>query len=400
MRVFCAVVVLCISSVLSAQETQSSERADTVDAGLEAALAIQNQIAKVAKDAKPVVVTVHGYLRLAEGETQATQPTSAPVQMGWGDPAGARRHAGYKPYASASGVMVTTDGDVLTCANFLQQKSGQPVDLVDVELEDGRHVISELISIEPTVNLAIVRMRIFAAGVLRLPTIRFGDSTTLEVGHTALAMGNPDGPGGFFAIGAISALPDRDCYQELLTSFYLQTSLAVPPQAYGGPLLNVKGEVMGLLCPRNPEFGPHVLGPRDGVEYVLPSSIITGLYKSMIANPTFRSPWLGFAVMSRAELVRKIGLSAFNEMRKPERFGYGIYIENVFKPSPAATAGIEPGDFLVSFNGNLIMSPIEFQANLYLTGIGHEADLEMFRNGKTYNVKVKIEPRPPEAITR
>ena len=85
-------------------------------------------------------------------------------------------------------------------------------------------------------------------------------------------------------------------------------------------------------------------------------------------------------------------------MNKPKTGG--ILIESIFTPSPAAAAGVQPGDFLVKFDGKEITAPVEFQRALYLSGIGHEATLEFFRDGETVIKKIKIEQRPAEAKPR
>ena len=120
------------------------------------------------------------------------------------------------------------------------------------------------------------------------------------------------------------------------------------PECYGGPLLNVRGEVIGILLPLRSRFGALPIEPARGLEFALPSNVLSGLYNSLRQVGSARSPWLGFAVMSRAELLKDKGPEAFAAMPKPR---FGIYIENVFSPSPAAAAGLQPGDFLVKFDG-------------------------------------------------
>ena len=151
---------------------------------------------------------------------------------------------------------------------------------------------------------------------------------------------------------------------------------------------------MGMLSPRKPVPGPLADLPGYGIEFALPSNILQGLYKSLRQTGGNKSPWLGFAVMSRSELIRERGIEKFNAMDKPST---GILIENVFKPSPATTAGIQPGDFLVQFDGKPVLSPLNFQRYLYLTGIGAKVTLKMYRGGKLFDVEAKIEERPKNA---
>jgi serine protease Do len=211
-----------------------------------------------------------------------------------------------------------------------------------------------------------------------------------------MAFGDPAGPEKFFAAGSFIARPTRDCYQEQQTAMYLQTSLTAHPQAYGGPLVNLEGEVVGVLAPRDAAPGGARM-PGYGIEFALPSKIVAGLYESIRIARSTRSPWLGFSVMSRAEIAAAKGAEAFQAMPKPR---HGILIESVFRPSPAATAGIQPGDFLVGFGETRIFTPVDFQKCLYLAGIGRSVRLELFRDGTTLPLELTIEVRPPEATTR
>jgi serine protease DegQ len=201
-------------------------------------------------------------------------------------------------------------------------------------------------------------------------------------------------PDRWFALGTYAAKPGRDCYQELLSSFFLQVALIVPPQAYGGPVVNLDGELIGLLAPRRPVPGADCVDPRFGLELALPSKIIAGLYLTIREARTFQSPWLGFSVMSRDELAATRGVDAFNAMKKPR---YGILVENVFHPSPASEAVIKPGDFLVSLDKQVVFAPVDFQRYLYLAGVGKKVRLELFRDGETLVKEITILKRPPEA---
>jgi serine protease Do len=224
-----------------------------------------------------------------------------------------------------------------------------------------------------------------------------GDSSAVRSGQWAIALGDPAGPEKFFGVGTFASGPSRDCYQELRSSFYLQAALSVPPEAYGGPLVNIAGEVLGILSPRDPRPGPAASAAPPGIEFALPSNIVIGLYDTIRQKGSFRSPWLGFSVMSRSELMHAQGAEAFEALEKPRS---GIYIENVFDPSPAFAAGVRPGDFLVRFDGVDIRAPVDFQRQLYLAGIGGDARLELFHAGTSRTLSLHIEERPPEAHVR
>jgi len=360
----------------------------------EAAAAVQAAFEEVASKALASVVTLRAYVREPENGA-APEPAGT---SGWIESAVNDDYPGFTLRASGSGFFVSEDGDILTCAHQLQKHDGSLVDLVDVETQDQRHFISEVVGVEPTVNLAIVRLRLFPEGYPpKFEVARLGDSGALKPGRWAIAVGDPAGPEKFVGVGVFSSGASRDCYQELRSAFYLQLSMTAHPEAYGGPVLDLDGNVLGILAPRDPQPGPVTGGAHYGIEFAMPSNIVVGLYHTIKQKGSFKSPWLGFSVMARSELIKERGHEAFEALNPPR---FGIFIEDVFEPSPARAADIQPGDFLVSFGGVPIHAPIDFQRQLYLTGIGREAQLEIFHAGETRLLSLTVEERPAEAVPR
>jgi S1-C subfamily serine protease len=249
---------------------------------------------------------------------------------------------------------------------------------------------------EPNLDLAFLRLVVGVDGKMpKISQISWGDSSEMKPGYWAFAIGDPFGIEQFFAPSVLSATPSRDCYQEKISASYLQTAMNLHPEAIGGPLVDIDGNVIGLLAPRERStvIGP----PRGDLQFALPSNILKGIAASILEKSSFDSPWLGFSVMSRAELREELGPRAFSKLSRPE---IGVYIENTFDPSPAHEAGIRPGDFLVAFDGHPIHTPIEFQKFFYLAGAGTLVDLEFFRAGETIKKSMRIEERPPDASSR
>jgi S1-C subfamily serine protease len=357
------------------------------------ATSLQRSFTEIARKAAQSIVTVRAYVRA--GEEPVPDPDAA---EGWGESALNDDYPGFQMRSAASGFIVSDAGDVLTCLHALQRPDGTLVDLVDLEMHDRRRIIGEVIGTEPTVNLAVVRCAVFPAGDRpALAPLAFGDSDAMECGAWVFGVGDPAGPEKFFAVGSFITRPSRDCYQELLSAFYIQAAMTAHPEAYGGPLLNLDGEVIGILSPRSPKPGFEATAPRFGVEFALPSKIVRGLYESLRQARSFRSPWLGVSVMSRAEIVANDGPDALATMNAPR---HGILIENVFRPGPAALADVQPGDFLVKFDGNVVFSPVDFQRYLYLAGIGKSVKLEFSRGGKALSKELRVLERPAEALPR
>lgn len=357
-------------------------------------LRMQSSIVDLARAASPSIVTVRSYVR--NGSPAAAAIPSETT--GWMVATPNQDHFGYQQRSAGSGFVVDASGEILTCLHSVVLPDGSLPDLVDIETHDAHRILVDVIGTEPTVNIAILRCAVFPQGFETvLQPLKFGDSDAMECGQLTLGLGDPAGPEKFFAMGTFITRPSRDCYQDMLSAFFLQTAMTVPPEAYGGPLLNVRGEVIAMLAPVSANPGVNAMAPRYGIEYAMPSKIVEGLYRSIREVKSFRSPWLGFSVMSRAEIAAERGVEAFNALPKPKN---GILIENVFQPSPAAEAGILPGDFLVGFDTYKVNTPVDFQRYMYLAGVGQKVKLELFRAGEVVRVELSIAPRPPEAIPR
>lgn len=352
---------------------------------------MQDGYADIAELVWPSIVTVRAYHRV----DAATELPKG--DLGWVD--GAEPvYAGFHQYSALTGWVVREDGEVLTCNHGLLQKDGSAPDLIDFETHDFQRVIAERVGVEPTVNLAILQGVVWPnSHSQRLPALQWGNSDRLRPGHTLLCFGDPSGPERFLAIGTFVAHPSRDCYQDLLSAFYMQAGLVAHPEAYGGPMIDLAGRVVGILAPSQPAPGVWADSPRKGVELALPSGIVEGLHEAIRTVKSYRSPWLGYAVMSRPEIAQVRGMEAYKQLDKPRN---GILIENVFDPSPAFEAGIRPDDWLVTFENVRIFTPVDFQRQLYLRGIGAKVRVEIFRDGKSRSVDLEIQERPPTAMPR
>jgi S1-C subfamily serine protease len=378
-----------------AQASPASEDDEPLP-GLELALQLESTYLALAERVFPSIVTVRAFERIPASETAAA--SSAP-HPGWISPID-ENYPGYRRIGSASGVILTADGDVLTNRESLLKADGKPADLVDVETIDNRLTICRVLGMEPTLNLAVLKLDVYSSdNPPRFRPIRMGNSFLLHPGSIVAAVADPLGPEKFFGVGVCAGTPNRECYQEQLSSTYVQTAMQVHPGSYGGALVNLRGEFVGMLAPRAHATGARAgeLATHTGLEFALPSNIIQGLYGTIRRNQSFQSPWLGYAVMSMAELRKELGPQAAAALVRPPA---GIYIENVYTPSPAAAADVRPGDFLTKFNGIEIHSPLDFQKQLYLAGIGTRVPIEFFRAGATYVRELVIEVRPPSATTR
>lgn len=393
--------IVLFVSLLPAQQSEpaaitSATRAPLVDSpALQAARQLQRGFADVAEHVWPSVVTVRAYERVATRNRESAKASAK--KPGWVAPSSST-YEGFREYSSLTGWVVHQDGEILTCNHGLLKPDGSRPDLIDIETNDFQRILCERVGIEPTVNLAILQAVVWPnSHPKKLAALEWADSDAVRSGNLLLCFGDPSGPGRFLQTGTFIAHPQRDCYQDLLGSFYIQVGLVAHPQAYGGPMVDLEGRVVAMLAPNQTAPGTWQASQRLGVEFGLPSKIVSGLHAAIREVRSFESPWLGFAVMSRPELAKERGLDAYHAIDKPKN---GILIENVFEPGPAAAAGIQPGDWLVTFGRTRIFTPVDFQKQLYLAGVGGEVRVEVYRSGAMASYELVIEKRPDAAKPR
>ena len=368
-----------------AQEGSSPEASNPSDP-MAQALGIEKVFVGIAKRVEPGVVAIRRFVRddawfaAARGEkrSEAAWRQAAEEDL---------LYPGFRPTGGGSGFIVSPEGHILTLNQVVvDPATGKGVALLDVEIQ-GIHHPAEILAQEPTIDLAILRVMVQKP----LPSERVGNSGRVQTGQWVLAFGNPVGPEKTLALGLVAYEPSRDCYQDQLSATYLQTSFQVAPAALGGPLVNLSGEVIGIATRRSDSSASDSLVAAAGSGYALPINLATAIYQSLLFKKSTTSPWLGISVLlltpeKRAEL----GDPRLN----------GIYIDNVFDPSPASLAGVQVGDVLQSMNRQMIITVYDFQRWTYMFGIGASVDMGIVRQGKPLVLKTVIAERPADATTR
>jgi S1-C subfamily serine protease/mono/diheme cytochrome c family protein len=339
---------------------------------------IERAFERVAQTNFTSVVGVSSYVPAAS--SKAPRP-GAP---GWGAASqNADPYPGYRRARSGSGLLITDDGFLLTCAHLLTVGPKRAAaDVVDVELVNNVHCRARIVGLEPTINLAVLKIE----APVPIHAAKIGDSDAVKAGQWAIVLGDPPGVERNFAVGTIAARPERDCYQENRSSTLFQVSMVPNPGSFGGPVVDISGNVIGIVT------------PRDGLQaaagdrvYALPADLAMMISDVLREKESRRSPWLGISVLELNEARRK-------QITKPPLTG--VVIEDVFAPSPASRAGVRAGDVLVSLDGNRLFSVPDFQRWLYLLGIGRTVTLEISRDGQILKPKAAIELRPSSIPTR
>ncbi len=287
---------------------------------------------------------------------------------------------GLRAHRSGSGFVVSDDGYILTRHELVE---GLPAagSILAVELSGDRYLQARLVGSEPSIDLAVLKLE----DAIKFSPVTIGSSDGVRAGQWAIAVGDPPGVERAFAAGVVSASPIRECYQENLSATRIQTSLQASAGSFGGPLVNIRSEVVGMTLPHG------AVAEGRSVVDALPIELAMTVFEALRVVGTQRSPWIGIAVLDLTRTTRR-------KLSSSPRTG--VYIEDVFDPSPAALAGVQVGDVLVRMNGNQMLSVADFQKWLYLVGIGQPLTLELDRGGDLVEVTVTIEERPSSIPTR
>lgn len=254
-----------------------------------------------------------------------------------------------------SGVIFTPDGFVLTNSHVVQDAPH-----VHVTLPDGRSARAERVGHDPHTDLAVVRID---GG--DLPWARFGDSKRLRVGQIAIAIGNPYGFHHSVTAGVVSALGRSIRLQSgRLIDDVIQTDAALNPGNSGGPLVTTHGEVIGINAA--------MIMPAQGLCFAIASNTARFISSLLIRDGRVRRSYIGVAgqntPLPRA-IVRANGIAASS----------GVLVQSVEPNSPAAASGLQEGDVIVAFAGQIITAIDDLHRLLNADRIGVPSALVVLR---------------------
>jgi serine protease Do len=305
--------------------------------------------------------------------------TTQEVQIGrkaasdeWGlmFPPGRRR---FEAQGQGSGVVIDAEnGYVLTNYHVIQNAKR-----VEVHLSDGRTVDNDKIDIvgfDMLTDLAVLRLH-----MPDLVAATWGDSQELEVGDWVLAVGNPYGLDRTVTCGIVSATQRRGFGHGIYQNF-LQTDAAVNPGNSGGPLLNIRGELVGITTA--------IVGEAyQGISFAIPSEVAKDVYERLKEQGRVARGWLGVAPDDiQPDVAAQLHLGAQK----------GALVTDVVRGSPAEQAGVQPGDVIIEWNGQKVNGKTDLPLLVAATEIGSTAKMKILRDGKPLELSVRISERPEE----
>ncbi len=266
--------------------------------------------------------------------------------------------------AEGSGFIVSPDGLILTNAHVVEGAQE-----VTVKLTDRREYKAKVLGSDRQTDIAVIRIN-----AKNLPTVKLGDPDKAKVGEPVLAIGSPYGFENSATAGIISA-KSRPLPEDTYVSF-IQTDVAVNPGNSGGPLFNLKGEVIGINSQIYSRTGGY-----QGLSFAIPIDVAKRVETQLVKYGKVTRGRLGVAIQEVTQgLADSFGLS------KPE----GALVSSVEKGSPAARAGLQPGDVITSVNGHTIDRSADLPALIGAMKPGSEAKIGVIRKGQPKTLDVTI----------
>ncbi|MDD7632618.1 MAG: Do family serine endopeptidase [Parabacteroides sp.] len=319
---------------------------------------------------------VHGVVHIkatanvqSSGQEQYVDPFE--YFFGFGGRGGYQRPQQQPRVGAGSGVIISTDGYIMTNNHVIDG-----ADELEVTLNDNRKFAAKVIGADPQTDIALIKI-----DAKDLPAIPFGDSEKLKVGEWVLAVGNPFNLTSTVTAGIVSAksrgnigTAGRD--RSKIESF-IQTDAAVNPGNSGGALVNTKGELVGINTAIYSETGNFA-----GYSFAVPISIAGKVANDLKQYGTVQRAVLGVLIQDPQNVP--------DEEKENVKALEGAYVGGFAERSTAKEAGVEKGDVIVAVNGSKIKSASALQEQISKYRPGDKVELTLNRKGTTKKVTVEL----------
>jgi serine protease Do len=263
--------------------------------------------------------------------------------------------------AVGSGIIISADGYILTNQHVVENAQQ-----IEVQLMDDRKLPAKVIGRDARTDLAL--LKIDATG---LPLLPLGDSDRAEVGELVLAVGNPFGLEHSVSLGVVNrkgrALGGSGAFVD-----YIQTDASVNPGNSGGPLINMRGEVVGINT---------AVVPNRRVAFAIPVNLAKSLLPELHTRGRIAWGFLGVSIQDLTPDVAKA--MSLTEAK-------GALVNDVLPGQPAAAAGIKRGDIILAFDGKPIADVRTLQRAVSFTAVGAQVEVQLFRDGRLEKVSIKV----------
>jgi len=268
-----------------------------------------------------------------------------------------------------SGVIVDATGIALTNAHVVEKATE-----IEVITLDGSKHKAKVVGADKKTDLAVLKLD---DGKAQFKFARLGDSDRMQVGDWVIAVGSPFGLQATVTAGIVSAKA-RNIGQGPFDDF-IQTDAAINPGNSGGPLVNMQGEVIGI--------NTAIVAGGSGIGFAIPSNMAKKIYTEINSKGRVTRGWLGVSIQPLTPELAK----SFNAKDTK-----GVLVSDVIPDSPAAKAGLKPGDILLDFDGKKVEAPADLQRTVGLTQPGQDAKMKVWRDQSEKTIDIKIGEAPDE----
>jgi serine protease Do len=295
------------------------------------------------------------------GEDDPFQDFYGPFERFFGPP----RHP-FKAKSLGSGFVIDSKGFILTNNHVVEN-----ADEIVVKLLSGKEFKAKVVGRDAKTDIALIEIK---GDAKDLPAVSLGDSGSLRVGEWVVAIGNPFGLENTVTAGIVSAL-GRHINQGPYDNF-IQTDAAINPGNSGGPLLNAKGDVVGINTAIFSRGGGNI-----GIGFAIPIDLAKEIVPQLKDKGRVTRGWLGVMIQKvTPDIAESLGLEESK----------GALVADVVKDGPAETAGLKQGDVIVEFDGKPVTDSADLPLLVARTPVGKSVTLTVIRDKKKENFTVTI----------
>ncbi len=281
----------------------------------------------------------------------------------------------YREHSLGSGVILSPDGYIVT-NNHVIAKATE----IEIMLVDRRQFKATVVGADPQTDVAVLKVE-----AKELPTVPWGDSTTLRVGATVLAFGNPFGLNFTVTRGIVSAVGRSGLGIEQYEDF-IQTDAPINPGNSGGALVNVRGQVVGInTAILSASQGPEGGGGWNGVGFAIPANLVKHVMESLVKTGKVTRGYLGVS-------LDPLNPALARQFKIPDVSG--ALVNHVEPGSPADKGGLKLGDVIRTFQGQKIDSPARLRSMVASISPGAQVTVGVLRDGKEITLKITLGEQP------